>query len=233
MWTIFFDIDGTLLRTGGAGLVSMAKVMSQRFGVDQLPQVPVHGRTDRGIWQDVFAELQLELPEDLSVLIDEYCDELEVHLNASNGIELKGVRALLTALNERDDVACCLLTGNAHRAAGIKLAAFGLTDYFLTTDTESTGSELIGGFGDMTGCRNQVAKLAVASAATHLPDFDPECVWVIGDTVRDIQCARSIDAKVLAVQTGGDSMPDLLAAEPDVATSDLSDFEQAIKTLVG
>ena len=216
----------------------MSKVMSRRFGADKLPQIPVHGRTDCGIWNDVFAELQIEMPDDLAALINEYCDELAVHLNADTGTELPGVRQLLEMLNQRDDVACCLLTGNAHRAARIKLAAFGLTNYFLFAGTEDPNSEaveskLIGGFGDTTACRNQVAKLAVASATTHVSGFDPERVWVIGDTIRDIECARSIGAKVLAVQTGGDSMPDLLAAEPDFAVSDLSNFEEAIKTLLG
>ena len=227
MWTIFFDIDGTLIRTGGAGLKAMSRVMSDKCGVDKLPQVTVHGRTDCGIWQDVFAELNMQPPVNLEALIDDYCDELQRALNRNEGTELPGVRPLLRELHGRGDVCCYLLTGNARRAAEIKLAAFGLSEFFVRAD-----SELIGGFGDSTGCRNEVARLALESAHRYSDNFEIERAWVIGDTIRDVECARSIGSKVLAVQTGGDSRQTLLDSQPDLVVSDLSKVDEVLKMLL-
>lgn len=228
MWTIFFDIDGTLIRTGGAGLKAMSRVMHERCGVDKLPQVPVHGRTDCGIWRDVFLNLGMNPPNDLRPFIEEYCDQLKTTLNRNDGTELPGVRPLLMQLQNRPDVVCCLLTGNARRAAHIKLETFELSQWFC-----SDGCELVGGFGDATACRNEVAKMAVDSARRCLPDFDLARAWVIGDTVRDIDCARSIGCKVLAVETGGSSMQQLIEGEPECAVNDLSRIDHVLEILFG
>ena len=227
MWTIFFDIDGTLIRTGGAGLVSMTRVMLQRCGIDKLPQVTVHGRTDYGIWRDVFHELDLDQPKDLRPFIEDYCKELEATLDPEVGIELPGVRRLLEQLSDRDDVACCLLTGNARSAARIKLDAFGLSTFFCEDH-----SGFVGGFGDATGCRNEVAKHAVESAAESICDFDLQRAWVIGDTVRDVACARSIGSKVMAVQTGGDSREELLESGPEHVVNDMSKVDEILQLLL-
>ena len=227
MWTIFFDIDGTLIRTGGAGLRAMSRVMSDKCGVDKLPQVPVHGRTDCGIWHDVFAGLGMQPPLNLEALIADYCDELRRTLSRDEGTELPGVRQLLEQLTNRGDVNCCLLTGNARRAAEIKLAAFGLSEFFVRAD-----SDLIGGFGDATGCRNEVARLALESANCYSEGFAIDRAWVIGDTIRDVECARSIGSKVLAVQTGGDSHQVLIESQPDEVVSDLSNVDEILEMLL-
>ena len=229
MWTIFFDIDGTLIRTGGAGLVSMLAVMNRRFQVDKLPQVPVHGRTDFGIWIDVFAHLQLPMPDDIQPLIEEYCNELESNLKANVGTLLPGVNRLLQQLQHESDVAICLLTGNAQSAARIKLKAFGLAEHFLEAEDRH---QFVGGFGDSTPCRNEVAEQAVVSASQHLNGFQKSRMWVIGDTVRDIECARAIGANVMAVETGGDTISELNASHPDCVLRDLSETEKIVKRLL-
>jgi len=226
MRTIFFDIDGTLIQTGGAGLKAMSQVMRTQFGVDKLPQVPVHGRTDFGIWRDVFLGLGLEPPNDFGLLIEEYCNHLAAALDGGETKELPGVRELLDQLAQREDVSCCLLTGNARRAARIKLETFGLEESFLMS-----GSEFVGGFGDATDCRNHVAQQAVDSVRSQCSTFDVNRAWVIGDTVRDIDCARSIGAQVMAVETGGDSMESLLAGQPDLVVKDLSKVDEILQVL--
>ena len=229
MWTIFFDIDGTLIRTGGAGLVSMLSVMKTNYGVDKLPQVPVHGRTDCGIWKDVFEHLQLPLPNELDPLIGDYCDVLKTTLNRERGTLLPGVVPLLQRLGQQNlEFSICLLTGNAELAARIKLDAFGLTDHF----TIGCDKRLIGGFGDSTPCRNEVAGRAVKSATQNLTEFRRDRMWVIGDTVRDIECARSIGARVMAVETGGDSLENLLVHKPDEAVQDLSKTDEIVERLL-
>ncbi len=222
MWTIFLDIDGTLVSTAGAGLKSIARVMSEEFGLLELPQVAVHGRTDYGIWIELFEKSGVQPPDDLSPLIQKYCDLLEVNLDQQTGHALPGVDDFLRAVSCREDVAVGLLTGNARQAAIIKLKRFGL--HSLVED--------FGGFGDDTGCRNEVARRARRSAEIHLErHFDPDRLWVLGDTIHDITCARAIGARVLAVETGGQSREQLNDAQPDLLFADLSDTGRIVDYL--
>ena len=223
MWTILLDIDGTLVRTRGAGLQAIRGVMNRHFGVSDLPPLQVHGCTDFGIWTSIFDQLGLKMPSDMSHLIDEYCDLLTETLASVQGDVLPGVPGFLSALKSQNDVAIGLLTGNAQRAAGIKMEHFELSEFV----------ENFGGFGDFDADRNAVAARAFTSCRQHLgKSFDPAKVWVIGDTVRDIQCARSIGANVLAVETGGDDSTTLSEAKPDLQVSKLTNHE-SICTLLG
>ncbi len=223
MKTVFLDIDGTLLRTQGAGLRAILDVMSDRYGVHQLPDVTVHGRTDRGIWQDVFRGLDLELPQDsVGELISDYCKRLQKRLDSEPGELLPGVHSLLESLGKISGVAVGILTGNAKRAAEIKLEHVGLASFM----------QPFGGFGDAWACRNEVAQMADESAKKYLgANYDPCDVWVVGDTVNDIRCARHIGAKVLAVATGGTAYHELESAEPDSLCTDFSDLDSTLAAI--
>ncbi|MGI9495035.1 MAG: HAD hydrolase-like protein, partial [Mariniblastus sp.] len=89
-----------------------------------------------------------------------------------------------------------------------------------------------GGFGDFHSDRNDVARLALASARSFLGErFDASRLWVVGDTVNDILCARAINAKVVAVETGGASASELEAAAPDAVMPSLDDHREFFKVL--
>ena len=213
MHTILFDIDGTLLRCGGAGLTAIGQVMDQLFGVKQLGKVTVHGRTDQGILNDLFEEASLVFDDHRDEFNPRYWTKLTQTLGESPSYLLPGVTALLEQLASRDDVALGVLTGNAERAAEVKLRHFKLDHFFH-----------FGGFGDLHSDRNDVARLALASARDFLGGrFDPSRLWVVGDTVNDIVCARAIGAKVVAVETGGACRSELEAAEPDSVLESLDD----------
>ena len=205
MLTLLFDIDGTLLRAGGAGLLAMKQAMIELHGIDQLPDVTVHGRTDYGIVSDIFAPLPVDVDQARDAFTSRYCELLAETLPSCDGFVLPNVVELLEHLSQREDVSLGLLTGNMKRASDAKLNYFKLNHYFA-----------YGGFGDKHFDRNDVARVAKQAAASHLQDrFTESDVWVIGDTVNDITCARSIGAKVVAVETGGGKRDDLLAANPD------------------
>ena len=221
MISLLFDIDGTLLRAGGAGMKAVHEALTELFGDVEESSLLVHGRTDHGIMTDVFAGIgrdYLQHREDFDQL---YWSKLPEVMEKSNGVLLPGVTQLLDHLAAEPDVALGILTGNARAAADIKLQFFGVERYFS-----------FGGYGDDHSDRNQVAALAVEEARLSLGDsFDSDRVWVIGDTVNDIVCARSIGANVIAVETGGGTREELLQAEPDVVFADLvncSDFLAAI-----
>jgi phosphoglycolate phosphatase-like HAD superfamily hydrolase len=211
MHTILFDIDGTLIQTKGAGFVAMRIALSELFGVVEIPDVPVHGRTDRGIVEDIFDHASLDYPQHYDSFSSLYWSYLPEALRKTPGTVLPGVVDLLAELNQTEGFSLGILTGNAQRAAEIKLQHFGLESFFD-----------FGGYGDDHACRNEVARLAWDSAQEFLGDrFDPANVWVVGDTVNDIRCARAIDSRVAAVETGGSSRAELIAAQPDAQFSQL------------
>ncbi|MEM9412375.1 MAG: HAD hydrolase-like protein [Planctomycetota bacterium] len=220
MWSGLFDIDGTLIRTGGAGLKAIEAVLRRRFQIESMPKVAVHGRTDTGIWQELFSHLRIPLPDDLKPYFSEYCERLSQTLKRNDGVELPGCREILRRLSTEPRVKVGLLTGNVRAAANIKMEVFDMDQFF----------DGFGGFGDDFACRNHVAKQAVESAQKSLGiQFDPSKVVVIGDTVKDIECGKHIGARVIAVATGGDREADLVKAKPDYIFEDLSDVERFIR----
>ncbi len=224
MWTILLDIDGTLLTTNGAGLRSIRLAIEELYGIDlEMPQIAVHGRTDFGILHDLLRDVNVPWQSNLTRLFEVYCKYLKENLGRFQGRVMPGVVNLLTALQWRDDVALGLLTGNCQGAAYAKMEHFALNHFV----------DGFGGYGDRSPHRNQVAALARKAAAAHLQaSFDSNRVWVIGDTVADVQCARSIGARVLAVATGGTRIDELERLQPDICVSNLSATDQIISQLL-
>lgn len=206
MLTLLFDIDGTLVRAGGAGLKAMRQAMSELHGIDQMPGVTVHGRTDFSIVSDIFADLPIDVDQARGAFTTRYCELLHETLPQCDGTILPNVPELLEHLSAQENVSLGLLTGNMKRASDAKMDYFKLNHYFG-----------YGGFGDHHFNRNDVAEVAKQAAVDYLENrFVESNVWVIGDTVNDITCARSIGAKVVAVETGGGARDELAAANPDL-----------------
>ena len=224
MITILFDIDGTLIRSGGAGMIAINQVMNDMFGISSVPKVPVHGRTDAGILNDIFNSQKLRFDDHKVEFSKRYWALLPETLKECPGVKLPGVDALLQRLGEDKQFAIGILTGNAKRAAEVKLEHFGLQSYFD-----------FGGYGDEHACRNEVAAQARQSAVQFVgaEKFDASRLWVVGDTVNDIVCARSIASRVVAVETGGDDPAKLANAEPDLQCKNLEDVESFVTAIVG
>jgi len=222
MHVLLFDIDGTLIHSGGAGHDALRAALEDEFGVLAKHHVEVHGRTDRSIASDLFTAHEIENSEqNWCRFRDAYLRRLPQLVPKKQGRVLPGVSKLLDVLSQRQDVALGLLTGNVREGARIKLEHFALFHHFR-----------FGGFGDLHHERDDVAREALESARQHLDgSFQQDRVWVIGDTPRDIQCARAITARVLVVATGFCSHEELLAANPDVLVDDLSDSASLVKLL--
>ncbi len=222
MLTLLFDIDGTLINTGGAGGTALIEAFREDFGVENPAKVPFSGRTDRGIGTNLFEQHGIDdSPENWQRLRDGYLARLPIHLSQRDGRVLEGVLRLLEGLQAREAVAIGLLTGNLRDGARIKLSYFGLFEHFK-----------FGGFGDEHRDRDGVAAAALAEARQHANStFDPARLWVIGDTPLDISCARAIDARVLAVATGLHPAGELADLRPDLILEDLSDTELVMNAL--
>lgn len=223
---VLFDIDGTLVLTGGAGLRAMNRACEDLLGVpDALSGILVAGRTDRIILGDVVARLGRTMDVALlNGLRDRYVGYLreEIHLPGM-GVKavMPGIRLLLDALVARDDIFVGLLTGNFEAGAQIKLEHFDLWKYFRC-----------GAYGDDAADRNALVPFAVDRArACGLPDLAPEHIVVVGDTPHDVACARAVDAVPVGVATGSFSEDALRASGADVVFGDLSDTQAFLDLL--
>jgi phosphoglycolate phosphatase-like HAD superfamily hydrolase len=220
MYTILFDIDGTLLHSGGAGQAGIERALKVAFGITAPTEgIPVAGRTDRAIGYDLLRYHGLEPTESVFARLREtYIQLLPTELASRNGHTYPGVRELLSQLSARDDVRLGLLTGNYREAAWLKLRHYQIADHFS-----------FGGFGDEHADRDEVAKAAFAAAMNHHPQpIVKDRLWVVGDTPADIRCGRAIGARVIAVATGMYSVDELAESRPDHLFADFSDVESVL-----
>ena len=224
---VLFDIDGTLLLTGGAGKRAMDRAFEEAFGVaDAFADVPMGGRTDRFLVERGLERWSLPVTrEALDLFRERYLAHLAAAIHEpGHGRKgtMPGVGALLDALDARPHVQSALLTGNFEAGARLKLDHFGLWDRFAW-----------GAFGDDHADRNALARAAVAAAPSRGVSLaDPAHAVVVGDTPFDIACARAAGAQVVAVATGGHGLDELRALGPDLAVESLNDLD-AVLALVG
>ena len=223
---VLFDIDGTLVLTGGAGLRAMNRACAELVGHDHaLEGIPLAGRTDRIILTDVVGRAGRELDDELlATLRDRYVSYLAEEIERpGRGVKavMPGIRELLAALERREDVFVGLLTGNFEAGARIKLGHFGLWRYFTC-----------GAYGDDAADRNALVPFAVDRArGCGLPDLGTEHVLVVGDTPYDVACARAVGAVPVAVATGGYTVEQLRESGAGIVFRDLGDTEAFLSLL--
>lgn len=219
-----FDIDGTLLSTGGAGQHAMERALAEVCGIAEIRgEILAAGRTDRAILSDLFQLHGIDhTPELWSKFVRVYLSLLPQSLSALEGRVLPGVGALLDQLTARGDIALGLLTGNFREGAVLKLRHYALDRHFL-----------FGGYGDDHHERDDVARCALTEAGRHLRRaLDSDRVWVIGDTPSDVRCARAIGARAVAVATGIYSRETLAESSPDHLFQNFSDPEPLLREIL-
>lgn len=222
MHVLLFDIDGTLISSGGAGTRALFRAVKGEFQLNGDTEFNIHGCTDRGIARELFANHDLEdNDENWLRFRDAYLAELPHSLADCEGTVLPGVNDLLETLSKRSDCVLGLLTGNVKEGARIKLEHYGLNEYFD-----------FGGFGDDHPDRNDVARQAFEAATERVEDLKPDRVWVIGDTPNDVRCGRSINANVVVVTTGFFAANDFENDRPDQLWDGLTDINTWDRLLV-
>ncbi len=225
MKLLLFDIDGTLVLTGGAGGRAMDRAFDAVFGVrDALDGLSLNGRTDAWIIAQLSARHGFETaPGSIQRFHDSYVSFLseEIQRPGPRKGMLPGVPALLEALSARDDVYVALLTGNFEAGARIKLEYFDVWRYF--------GG---GAFGDGAQERNGLLPRALADVrARGGPVGPPSDVIVIGDTPHDVAVATAGGTRSIAVATGGHDAATLRESGADVVLADLSDLEVVLEAM--
>jgi phosphoglycolate phosphatase-like HAD superfamily hydrolase len=212
---LLWDIDGTLLNAGGAGMRALRVALRRVFAIDSsINDIDYAGRTDRRIMRQIFAKFGLPATEENFTLFEDgYVAALPAELADHDVHLLPGVPSLLDTALSRGDVALGLLTGNLRRGAAAKLSSKDLWRYFP-----------FGAFADDSEDRNLLGPYALRRARDHHGvNFAPSHTWVIGDTPHDVVCARAIGARALAVATGRHSADQLRAEVPDEVFDDLGD----------
>lgn len=220
---LLFDIDGTLVLTGGAGGRAMSRAFEDLYGIPNgFEGVPFNGRTDTWILANAAKAHAIDAealarfkPLYLSYLAD------ELHKPGPRKGVMPGVGPLLEALSTRDDVFLALLTGNFEQGARLKLEHFDLWRFFAC-----------GAFGDTTHDRNGLLPEAIAQVIDcGGPAVDPERIVIIGDTPLDVGVALSGGARSIAVATGSHTSEELRASGADVVFEDLSDLGAVLAAL--
>jgi phosphoglycolate phosphatase-like HAD superfamily hydrolase len=211
-----FDIDGTLIDTHGAGMTALRAACRDVFG-DDGPPLDLGGATDLGLLDSLCAHFGLD-PADTE-LRDRFFATYHEHLDRGLGGDsyrgrvIDGAERLVEALANTAGTVLGLLTGNTARGAEIKMRRHRLDRHFP-----------FGAFGCDHADRNRLGPIALERAARHSGrTIDAGETWVIGDTPRDIACARAIGARCIAVATGGFSTSQLAAHNPDHLCVSLAD----------
>ncbi len=211
---VLFDIDGTLIASGGAGEKAFGQVCRAEFGVAEgAAGLSFAGRTDPSIVRDFFTQQGIEASAaNFQRFFDRYVFHLDHMLGQLQGRVLPGVSNWIRELqNLRQPPLMGLLTGNIILGAQIKLSHFQLWNPFV-----------MGAFGSDHEDRNELARVAHARGNRRLgKQLVGEEILVIGDTPRDIECGRAIGAKVLAVATGGFNLEQLRQDRPAWAVETL------------
>lgn len=205
MRLLLFDVDGTLLRCGTQVRPILSGALTDVFGVAcELDGHDFSGKTDQQIAFELLAGAGVpaeRVRSGLAHLHDLYVERLEKLLDRGRMEVLPGVEDLLDELAARPDVALGLLTGNWSRGARIKLACFGLDRFFS-----------FGAFGEDGLERRELPPVALERAYEVTGHrFAPDETLIVGDSVRDVECARAHGLPVLAVATGW-TPPEALAS---------------------
>jgi phosphoglycolate phosphatase-like HAD superfamily hydrolase len=229
MKLVLFDIDGTLLWSDGAGRRAMEGALSHVFGSPGDPRYRYDGKTDLQIARELMrAEGHADDAIDArrEAVLAGYLERLRRELDAGERHVhvLPGVPALLDALEPRADVVLGLLTGNVAEGAATKLGAAGI-DF---------ARFRVNAFGSDHEHRPSLPAVAQRRARELLGvDVAGEAIVVIGDTPADIECARSVGARTVAVATGRYSVEELSAHDPSAVLADLSDTDAAVRAILG
>lgn len=218
MRILLFDIDGTLIRSGGAGRLALLDAMQSGFSIGE-PSCDINfsGQTDGYLLRQVLHQNDVE-PSLVNQqrLVECYLQRLPNWLARCEGAVLPGVVPLLDRLRAVPELEMGCMTGNLATSARLKLQHFGLWDGYFDSRHLFSGDDCQG--------RDQMAQAAAVELAGKFVGLQLD-LWVIGDTPKDIQCARAMGAKVLACCTGEYSMEQLQPHRPDYLFDDLSDVD--------
>jgi len=220
---ILFDIDGTLIDSGGAGARSLDLAFKEMFGVDHAFRgIEMAGKTDPQIVKEALLAHAIDFSAGIMpTFFETYTGFLKDCARNSGGHVKPGIGRVLACLAPQEGLVLGLLTGNIEEGARIKLERYGLYSYFRT-----------GAFGSDSEDRNELLPVALAKiSGENTANVDYRDCVIIGDTPRDIGCAKPYGALAVGVATGPYSVQALSEAGADAVFTDLSDTEKFMSVI--
>ena len=222
---VLFDVDGTLISAGRAARESIVAALRGVLGWEGSSDGnDFSGKTDPQILRELVLEAvgSERFESTLDAVLDRYVEELERRLRPEAVVPKPGVARLLERLEAEPDVTLGLLTGNIERGARLKLEPPGFNRYFS-----------FGAFGDDSADRYSLPAIAVARARERTGrEFSGRSIVIIGDSVHDVACGRSVGARAIAVATGPTAPEKLAAERPDLLFADFSDVAAAAEAIL-
>jgi len=223
--TVLFDIDGTILNCHSAGKEAMLQAVEKTFGtIGLMKELNFQGKTDLLILKESLEPAGISMTEitmKISQLQNLYF-ELLMPLIQEKGIKVHpGIPEMIHELSSISDIALGLLTGNFEVSGRIKVTEAKLNDYFD-----------FGVFGDDAMIRNDmpfIAQRRIESLYGARISFDD--MYIIGDTIHDIECAHKAGAKSICVGTGWSDPLELKAAEPDYYFDDFKNYKDVLSII--
>jgi phosphoglycolate phosphatase-like HAD superfamily hydrolase len=225
---LLWDVDGTLVKTGDVGAAVFDMALEQVLGVRPEARVRMSGKTDPQIVRDYLSDMGVEqTPELIEAVLRGIEAELVAAAASGNlaagGAPCPGVAAILAELAGNPTVLSTLVTGNIYPNALVKVAAFGLEQWLDLS---------VGAYGSDKHDRNLLVPVAMARVAEQTGwQVDLNQVWVIGDTPRDLDCARAAGVRCLLVGTGKFSADSLEGMGADAVLHNLSDTRAVVRLL--
>jgi phosphoglycolate phosphatase len=225
---LLWDIDGTLVRAGHLAAASFDQAVGEVTGVAVKSRPLMSGKTDPQIVREYLALLDVPATgETVAEILRHLASAMaaSAHRLPETGSATPGAAEILERMAADESVLSSVLTGNIAPNAVVKLAAWGLDQWL---DLE------VGAYGSDDADRLVLVPIAMRRAAeARGARLEPDQVWVIGDTPRDLACARAAGVHCLLVGTGKTPAEQLLSLGADVVLDDLSDTDQVAKILVG
>lgn len=225
---ILWDIDGTLLRASGAGVRAFVEALTAVTGLEfPTGDLDMGGRTDPDIARRILHFAAAEGDH------DKIADRLLTHVAAvyaANEAEfaertkaLTGVPEVLAAVDALG-VLQTVVTGNVEPIARMKVAAAGVADQLLLD---------VGGYGSDHHVRSELVRTASRRIAASVGAVDPRRTWVVGDTPRDLECARAAGVRCVLVATGTNPFEKLAALDADAVFADLTELDRFLELIAG
>ena len=233
MKIILWDIDGTLVRSNGGRVAVNAFLRALCLSCQLEHELPYPydsaGKTDPQIALEILAAASVaesRASQALDTFAEHYLTELKRQQQAliADLRVLPGVTETLEVLAQQRGIVQSLLTGNLEPVARFKLACAGI-DQYLDFD--------LGAYGSDNADRSRLVPIVRQRLQRRLgPDASQADIVVVGDTPRDIGCARAGGARAVAVATGNFTKHELEAHRPDVVLDDLTDTHAVVEALL-
>jgi phosphoglycolate phosphatase len=222
-----FDVDNTLLYSGGAGVKAMTIAFHELFGVaDAFAGIKYTGRADIAIFRDAALAHGLDVDGQFDQLLarfqEAYFGILPQAIEKAAGHVMPGVPEVLAALESTPDAHLGLATGNFSGSAWMKLKHHGLDRFFQA-----------GGFGEDSYERAQIVALGIERLAALAGDTGPHRTFVIGDTPLDVAAALANGTVAVGVATGSFSRQALKDAGAALVFPDFSPWRDVVEALLG